>query len=62
MQWRERLRLSRGLYLALMLGVIVVLTALIVPPLLWKKCNGCGARNALDAEVCKVCDKAFSDA
>lgn len=47
------------IYLAVMLGVIVILTAVFVPTLLWKKCAACGARNPLDAAECKQCKKPF---
>jgi len=50
---------SRLVYLLVMVGIIVVITAFLVPALLWKKCGGCGARNMLDATECKRCKKPF---
>ncbi len=47
------------IYLTLMVGIIVALTAFLVPALLLKKCGGCGARNMLDATECNRCKKAF---
>jgi hypothetical protein len=49
------------IYLAVMLGVIVVLTAVLVPALFLKRCSACGARNALDAKECRRCKQAFPD-
>ena len=57
----ERLRVSSGLYLALMVGVIGILTAFFVPALLWKRCTTCGARNSLDASECEKCKNAFPE-
>jgi len=50
-----------GIYLAVMLCVIAVVTALSVPSLFFKKCPRCGARNGLDAATCKRCDAAFPE-
>jgi hypothetical protein len=44
-----------------MVGVIVLVTAISVPSLFWKKCSACGARNALDARACKQCHAPFPD-
>ena len=55
----EGLSNSGLIYLTVMVGIIVVLTAFLVPALLWKKCGGCGARNILDATECKRCKKPF---
>ena len=49
------------MYLAVMLGVIGVVTALVVPALLTKRCEGCGARNLLDAAACRKCDAPFPE-
>lgn len=57
----ECLRVSTGLYLTLMVGVIGVLTAFLVPALFWKRCTTCGARNSLDAGECKKCNKTFPE-
>jgi hypothetical protein len=48
-------------YLSVMLSVIVVLSAVLVPALLLKRCGTCGARNALDAKECRRCKRAFPD-
>ncbi len=50
---------SGAIYLAVMLGVIVVITAMVVPPMLFKKCAGCGKRSLLDATECKHCKQPF---
>jgi hypothetical protein len=47
------------IYLAVMVGIIVAITAFLVPALLWKKCGECGTRNMLDATECKRCKKPF---
>jgi len=52
---------SAAVYLAVMLGVIAVVTAVSVPSLFWKKCPRCGARNGLDNQTCKRCDAAFPE-
>ena len=57
----ERLRVSSGLYLALMVGVIGMLTAFFVRTLFWKRCMTCGMRNSLDARECKKCNHAFPE-
>jgi|GEM_PF-580929 len=53
--------MSGGLYLAVMLGIIAVVTGVSVPSLFRKKCPTCGARNGLDARMCKKCGAAFSE-
>ena len=50
---------SAVIYLAVMLGVIVVITAMVIPAMLLKKCSGCGRRNLLDATECKHCKQPF---
>lgn len=55
----EGLSNSSVIYLAVMLGVILVLSAVLVPALLLKRCEGCGARNVLDAKECRRCKRAF---
>lgn len=57
----ERLRVSSGLYLALMVGVIGILTAFFVRALFWKRCTTCGVRNSLDARECKKCNNTFPE-
>lgn len=57
----ERPRVSSGLYLALMVGVIGILTAFFVRALFWKRCTSCGVRNSLDARECKQCNSAFPE-
>lgn len=52
---------SAVIYLCVMLGVILVLTALLVPALLLKRCRACGARNAPDATECRRCKAPFPD-
>lgn len=47
------------IYLAVMVGIIAVMTAVLVPALLWKKCPSCGTRNMLDARECKRCKQPF---
>ena len=49
------------IYLAVMLSVILVLTALLVPALFLKRCKVCGARNALDATECRRCKRPFPE-
>lgn len=47
--------MSDGLYLTLMLGALAVLIAILVPTMFFVRCSGCGARNGLDASVCRKC-------
>ena len=49
------------MYLAIMLGVIGVVTALVMPALLTKQCGHCGARSLLDAATCRKCDAPFPE-
>lgn len=42
-------------YLAVMVGIIAAITLVSVPALLFSRCPGCRARNALDADVCRKC-------
>jgi len=49
------------LYLAVMLGIIVVVFAASVPSLFRKKCRQCGAKNGLEARACKQCGAAFPE-
>ena len=49
------------LYLAIMVGIIVLVVAVAAPALFYKKCSRCGRRNGLDAPVCKYCGSAFPD-
>ena len=53
--------LEMSLYLIVMLGVILVATAVAVPSLFRKKCPKCGARNGLDAPACARCGAPFAD-
>lgn len=48
-------------YLAVMLGVILVIALVCVPSLLRKKCRDCGARNRLEAKQCSQCGALFPD-
>jgi hypothetical protein len=48
-------------YVGIMLGVILVIALVVIPSLFRKKCQKCGARNALDAKVCVACRQAFPD-
>jgi len=63
LSWPKRLKRQRPMfgtiYIAVMLGVIGLMTALAIPSLFWKKCRACGAKNGLDAEVCKRCNAPF---
>lgn len=52
---------SSVVYLSVMLGVILVLTAVLVPALFLKRCKACGARNALDAKECRTCKRTFPE-
>lgn len=53
--------LSSGLYIALMVGVIILMTVITVPFVFFKKCPSCSVRNGLDATECKKCNTAFSE-
>jgi len=53
--------MSSTTYLAIMLGIIAVLTAVSVPSLLRKRCPKCGVKNALEAQRCKQCGFPFPD-
>ncbi len=52
---------SSNLYLVIMLGVIFLITAVSVPSLFRKKCPRCGAKNWIEAKVCKKCGVAFQE-
>ena len=52
--------MGETLYLAIMVGVIVLVAVVCVPPLLRRKCPECGARNSLDAVECRTCRAPFS--
>jgi hypothetical protein len=52
---------STSVYLALMLGVIIVCCVFSVPALFLKKCPHCGVRNGLDAKACKACRTPFQE-
>ena len=52
---------SAIVYLAVMLSVILGLTVVLGPALFLKRCGACGARNALDAHVCRRCKRPFHD-
>lgn len=49
-------------YVAVMLGVILLITIAVTPSLFRKKCSECGARNSLDAKTCAKCGAPFADA
>jgi hypothetical protein len=49
------------MYLAIMVGVIVVVALVTVPSLLRKRCVSCGTRNSLDARMCVKCGVAFPE-
>ena len=51
----------KAIYIVVMLGVIVVVTAISVPSLIHKKCPKCRARNSLDATHCTACGEAFPE-
>ena len=53
--------MSDELYLAIMLGVVAILTVIAVPALIRRKCPKCGARNGIDAKVCKQCNTSLTD-
>ena len=53
--------MNHPVYLAVMLGVILVIAALVIPSLVRKKCSACGARNSLDAKACTTCNAPFPD-
>lgn len=53
--------MTPGLYVALMAGVIVLMTAITIPFVFFKKCPSCGVRNGLDATECRKCKAAFSE-
>jgi len=53
--------LDSGLYIALMVGAILLITIITIPFVLFKKCPSCGVRNGLDATQCKNCKAAFSE-
>ena len=52
---------SSNLYLAIMLGVILTITAVSIPSLFRKKCPNCGSKNWIEAKVCKKCGVAFQE-
>jgi hypothetical protein len=58
---REKISVSTAVYVALMLGIIIVCCMLTIPVLLLKKCPSCGARNGLDAKTCKRCKTPFPE-
>ena len=53
--------MSSGMYLAIMLGVIVLATVISLPSLLRKKCPKCGCRNWLEAAECRECGVPFPE-
>ena len=52
---------TKMLYLALMLGIIGLITALSVPSLFRKKCPKCETRNGIEARTCKECGAPFPE-
>jgi len=52
---------SPTIYLIIMLSVILGITAIAVPTLMWKRCPKCGRRNALEKTVCRGCGATFPD-
>jgi len=54
-------QVSSNLYLAVMVGVIALVTVISVPSLFFKRCAGCGRRNILDAVHCRGCGMAFPE-
>lgn len=53
--------LSKTLYLVLMLGIIGLVTLVSVPSLFRRKCTKCGAKNSIEARVCKSCGAPFPE-
>ena len=53
--------MSANLYLAVMVGIIALVSAISVPSLFSKRCPQCGKRNALDAHACKACGHSFPE-
>ncbi|HNR31090.1 MAG TPA: hypothetical protein PKI11_09390 [Candidatus Hydrogenedentes bacterium] len=53
--------MSPTVYLIIMLSVILGITAIAVPSLMWKRCPRCGRRNALEEATCRGCGAAFPD-
>lgn len=53
--------MTKMLYLALMLGIIGLITALSVPSLFRKKCPKCETRNGIEARTCKECGAPFPE-
>jgi len=53
--------MSAGTYVAVMLTIIAVCTLVSVPPLFFRKCGKCGARNFLEARKCKSCETPLPD-
>jgi ribosomal protein L40E len=49
------------MYLAVMLGIIALVTAASIASLFFKKCPKCGVRNGLEARSCKKCGAAFPE-
>lgn len=43
------------LYLAVMVGVIALVTLISVPSLFTRRCPKCGARNRIEARLCRAC-------
>lgn len=47
------------LYLAVMVGVITLVTLVSVPSLFTRRCPKCGARNRIEARHCRACGLAL---
>jgi hypothetical protein len=48
-----------AVYLAVMLGIIILIAVWVVPSVIRKRCPKCGTRNSLDAVACVTCDARF---
>jgi ribosomal protein L40E len=50
-----------AVYLAVMVGVMALVTVVCVPSLLRRRCRACGARNSLESDLCSRCGTPFPD-
>lgn len=53
--------MSSTLYLAIMLGIVIVVFVISVPVMMTKKCPECGRRNGLDAATCRHCQASLPE-
>jgi uncharacterized OB-fold protein len=46
-------------YLIVMVAIVVVVSAVTMPSLFFKRCGKCGVRNFVDTTACKKCGEPF---